>query len=139
MTVSYYETTPSRLEYSDLFLTTGWNDEYHLTPEELERAIADSWYSVSAYHDSRLIGYGRVIADGVYHALIVDMIVHPDFQRKGIGGAILKKLVERCRVHKIRDVQLFCADGKAKFYEKFGFVSRPGAAPGMELKKGGYA
>ena len=33
-----------------------------------------------------------------------------------------------------RDIQLFCAKGKAGFYERFGFLPRPQDAPGMEIK-----
>jgi GNAT superfamily N-acetyltransferase len=55
---------------------------------------------VSAFHDSKLVGYGKAIADGVHHAIIVDTIVHPNYQRKGIG------VLEKCRAHRIRNVQL---------------------------------
>lgn len=135
MNIEYRETNPDKKGYFDLFQTTGWNEEYHFTPDELERALVSSWCAVSAFHDSKLVGYGRAIADGIHHALIVDMIVRPDYQGQGIGGTILEKIIQKCRAHKIRDVQLFCAKGKVGFYEKFGFVSRPADAPGMELKR----
>jgi GNAT superfamily N-acetyltransferase len=82
-----------------------------------------------------LRGSGRVIADGVLHALIVDMIVLPSHQNRGIGRAILSRLVERCRAAGIRDIQLFCARGKSGFYERCGFIARPADAPGMEYKR----
>jgi len=130
----FQDTLPSTKDYWDLFQTIGWNEEYHFTTEDLERAIQNSWYSNSIYHSDRLIGFGRVISDGVHHALIVDLIVHPDFQGRGLGRLLLGKLVNKCKEHRIRDVQLFAAKDKFAFYEKFGFERRPSNAPGMQYK-----
>lgn len=89
---------------------------------------------VSAYHGEQLVGFGRMICDGVVHALILDMIVEPEFQGKGIGREILSRLVEKCRQHRIRDIQLFSVIGKSGFYRKQGFSERKQGAPGMEIK-----
>jgi len=43
--------------------------------------------------------------------------VLPAYQGQGIGSRILADLVERCRSHGIYDIQLFCAKGKAGFYD----------------------
>jgi N-acetylglutamate synthase-like GNAT family acetyltransferase len=126
---------PDKDEVFDLFLTTGWNENYQLSKEELYTAVKESWYMISAYDNDRLVGFGRIICDGVVHALILDMIVHPAYKRKGIGSRILKNLVEKCHEHNIRDIQLFCAKNQKNFYEKHGFVPRPENAPGMEKSK----
>ncbi len=125
---------PGKELFFDLFETTGWNKEYCLSPDELYIALENSWYSLFYYSGERLVGCGRIISDGTCHALILDMIVHPDFQGKGIGGKILEDLVAECKKHNLRDIQLFCAKGKIGFYEKYNFISRPEDAPGMELK-----
>lgn len=135
MKIHLDEKPPDKNLFFDLFLTTGWNEKYRLDAEELLTAIKKSWYSISAYHDGRLVGFGRIICDGVVHALILDMIVHPAYQRNGIGKKILDRLLEKCRSQNIRDIQLFCAENKTPFYTKNGFVPRPRSAPGMELKK----
>jgi len=132
--IQYFECIPSIDDYNALFETTGWNEEYHFSKNELEEAVKNSWYIISAYHYQQLIGFGRVIADGIHHALIVDLIVHPEFQNNGIGSEILKRLVKKCKGNGIRDIQLFSAKGKSEFYEKFGFEKRPCDAPGMQLK-----
>lgn len=128
------DTLPDPLEYFGLFESTGWNQEYALTSEELERAIRDSWCLVTAYDEGKLIGSGRVVSDGVFHALIVDVIIRPEYQKRGIGTLIMRRLLERCRDARLRDVQLFCARGKAPFYHRLGFVSRAEDAPGMDFK-----
>ncbi len=137
MNISYRETNPPQEDYYRLFLTTGWNEKYQMSADDLAAAISQSWYVVSAYDADRLVGYGRVIADGIHHALIVDMIVDPEYQGKQIGATILKMIIARCRKHTIRDIQLFSARGKAGFYRKFGFVCRADDAPGMQLPFGG--
>ena len=117
-----------------LFLSTGWNAEYALSQQELSSALCRSWYVVSAYEDERLVGFGRVVSDGILHAMIYDLIVEPGVQERGIGSQVLEKLVEKCLEANIRDIQLFSARGKAGFNEKRGFMSRPSDAPGMEYK-----
>jgi len=105
-----------------------------LKEDELYCAIQKSWFYISAYEKEQLVGFGRIISDGIAHALILDMIVLPEFQNKGIGNEILKILVEKCRKHKIRDIQLFSAKGKMGFYQKYGFKIRPEEAQGMEIR-----
>jgi GNAT superfamily N-acetyltransferase len=133
MTLRYQTFPPTSTQYFALFETTGWNDEYQLTPYDLAKAIAGSWYMVAAYEDDRLIGFGRIVSDSI-HAMIYDLIVTPDFQRQGIGGEILDRLVQHCQEAHIRDIQLFCAKGKREFYERHGFVTRPDDAPGMQYQ-----
>lgn len=125
---------PASEEYYKLFLTTDWNDEYCFTKEEIERSIRNIWYTISAYAGKELIGSGSILSDGIHHALIVNMIVHPDYQNQGIGTTILRLLVKKCRECKIRDIQLFAVENKSRFYEKFGFIARPNTAPGMQFR-----
>lgn len=110
--ILFKETLPDVLDYWELFQTTGWNDEYNFSQQDLEKAIKNSWYSTSIYMSDKLIGYGRVISDGIHHALIVDLIIHPDYQGQGFGHKLLDKLVKKCIEFKIRDIQLFAAKDK---------------------------
>ena len=129
--IEFIERIPTPADYGVLFETTGWNEIYHASPEDLIRAASNSWCVLSAYDGSRLVGFGRVLTDQVLHAMIYELIVHPDYQNQGIGGGILERLVSRCREAGIHDIQLFCARGKRPFYEKRGFLARPNDAPGM--------
>jgi len=128
-----YRTALSSLEsYWDLFLSTGWNQEYHLSLQELTTAVLNSWCVIAAYEGERLVGFGRVVSHGVLHAMIYDLITDPGFQEQGIGTEVLGRLVSECNQAGIRDIQLFCAKGKRDFYEKRGFRARPDDSPGME-------
>jgi ribosomal protein S18 acetylase RimI-like enzyme len=134
MPIRYNNQFPKIEDFFALFETTGWDLNDPANPEEIYSALKHSWYSLSAYHDSRLIGYGRVISDGFYHAFIVELIIHPDYQGQRIGSHILTQLVAHCQATGIRQIQLFSAKGKAGFYEKHGFQIRSSDAPGMEIK-----
>ncbi len=60
-------------------------------------AIQNSRHSNSIYRPDRLIGSGRAISDGVHHPPIVNLIVLPDFQGRGLGKLLLNKSVNRLR------------------------------------------
>ena len=71
---------------------------------------------------------------------IHDIMVHPDFQRNGIGTLIMNKLLEKVELIKRENpdarVYLGASSGKEDFYKKFGFVTRKdyGLGDGMILK-----
>ncbi len=129
--IDYREEPPSREGFLRLFASTGWTTK--LSDDRLFSAIGSSWHSVSAYHDDRLVAMGRTISDGALHALIVEVIVEPAWQRRGIGHEIVARLVRRCREAGIDEVHLSCAAGKRSFYESLGFKARPDDGPGMQL------
>lgn len=133
MSIILSDDLPSREAFFTLFESTGWNKEYQLDADQLHSAMHHSWTMVAAYDGERLVGFGRVVSDGILHALIVDLIVLPEAQGRGIGTTMLRELVARCRKAGVRDIQLFCARGQAGFYEKHGFQPRPVDAPGMQL------
>ena len=135
--IRYLNQLPKKTDLFRLFQTTGWNEFYRLSESDLHNAAARSWHILSAYSVDKLVGFGRIICDGVVHALILDLIVLPEYQGHGIGGTILDSLVRECLDHKIRDIQLFCAKGQVEFYQKRGFFPRPDNAPGMEYRQPG--
>lgn len=132
MNIDFRPGFPARDHIWELFQTTGWNENYHLSAGDLEKAIHASWYMLGAYDGERLVGFGRLVSDGVLHAMVYELIVLPEYRGYGIGGRILEELVEKCQGAGVRDIQLFCARGKREFYEKRGFRARPDDGPGMQ-------
>lgn len=133
MPIHYGNVLPGKRACFELFTSTGWNDVYGVDENEYFDAVRASWYLVGAYEEDRLVGLGRVISDGALYALIVDVVVLPPYQRRGIGSAIMEQLLDRCRSSRVRDVKLFAAKGMSHFYQQFGFIERPAYAPGMGL------
>ena len=132
--ITIKQAIPEAEEYFRLFETTGWNNGYNADKEELFAAINTSWYTLCAYNgENELIGFGRLISDGVLYAFVCDMIILPEYQKQGIGSSILEALIQHCRKQKVRVLWLFSASEKSEFYKKFGFEERPTSAPGMQL------
>lgn len=124
---------PTPEAFKALYATTGWGSgDRPLT--DFETALSGSWASVAVHAGGQLVGFGRVISDGCLHAYVNEMIVHPEWQGRGIGQALLHRLLARCAAAGIRDIQLFAARGKRAFYERQGFAARPGDAPGMQFQ-----
>ena len=78
--------------------------------------------------DGKCVGMARLVTDYGYIALVADVIVKPEYQGQGIGTKMINNLLERAK-DTLEDgeammIQLLAADGKVKFYEKFGFKDR---------------
>jgi len=130
---TYRETHPDPRAYLELFETTGWNAWYGVGEAELLKAMGRSTYVICAYDKDRLVGIGRALSDGL-HAIIYDLIVHPEARELGIGKEILQRIVSSCRDEGVCDIQLFSAEGTEAFYSRCGFSRRPDISPGMELR-----
>ena len=81
---------------------------------------ASSMFTCFAYHDGALVGAGRVLADGVDCAYTGDVAVHPEHQGRGLGGAIIRRLVELAGDHK--QIILYASPGTEGFYRRLGFL-----------------
>ena len=69
----------------------------------------------------------RIIGDDGLAFYIQDVIIKPEYQRQGIGTALMNKIMEYIRTH-ARDntvIGLMAAKGKEPFYERYGFTIRP--------------
>ncbi len=137
MAIELRTSLPPIDQYFELFQTTGWQFHCPVTPEVLALALDRSWYALFAWDGDKLVGTGRVCTDGFLHAIIYDVIVAPDYQRRGIGKQIMERLVQVCLDAQIGTIQLFCARGKQPFYERLGFVVRPVDGPGMQYQPAG--
>jgi ribosomal protein S18 acetylase RimI-like enzyme len=89
-------------------------------PGDLKRAFANSMYKCFVFENGTLVGAGRAVADGVDCSYLCDIAVHPQVQGKGLGGAIVDKLVELSAGHK--KIILYANPGTEAFYKKRGFL-----------------
>ena len=122
-------------QYNNLRREIGWKEkEYKL----VERAIKNSKFIKRAVINSKTVGMARAISDGIY-ALIVDVIVSPEYQNKGIGkliiNSLLKSIEDSIEEGEEISVNLVSMKGKEGFYEKFGFEKIPYDYTGYGMKK----
>lgn len=82
-------------EILSLYTSVGW-ENYTRNPQMLERAYENSSLKIAAFEGKQLIGMVRVVGDGASVILIQDLLVHPEYQRKGIGSQLMRAVLERC-------------------------------------------
>jgi N-acetylglutamate synthase-like GNAT family acetyltransferase len=92
--------------------------------EEMERAIAYSHPVVSAWDGERLIGFGRATSDGVYRAVLWDIVVDHEYRRQGIGRKLVETLISHPHLQSVERIYLFTTHQRG-FYERIGFVENP--------------
>jgi len=108
-----------------LYQSVGWV-AYTNKFEDLTPLLLNSSMVISAWDDDRLIGLVRTVGDGFYIAYMQDLLVHPDYQCKGVGTALMEKILEANK-----DMRQFITitDGQPEnqyaidFYKRFGLKS----------------
>jgi GNAT superfamily N-acetyltransferase len=70
-------------------------------PDALKTVFGHSMFVCSVYAGDALAGAGRALADGLDCAYIADVAVHPEHQGRGLGQAIILRLVARADRHKL--------------------------------------
>ncbi len=100
-----------------LFDSVGWHGR---NESDIRDSFGASAFVCFAFADGVLVGCGRVISDLRYYSWIVDLAIHPDFQKQGIGSIILKDLTEQLK--DVRNVSLVASDDVVAFYQKHGWT-----------------
>lgn len=126
------------LQYDDYFhlrQSVNWNN---YSKEQTLNALKHTIYSITVKKDQQIIAMGRLIGDGLYFT-IVDVIVCPDFQRQGIGTAVIHKLLDFAKKSTLpggrTSISLIAAIGKEPFYDKLGFKRIPHEYCGSGMRK----
>ena len=83
-------------EILPLYESVGWIN-YIRKPQMLKDAYLNSLKSYAAFVDSKLVGIIRVVGDGSSVVFVQDLLVYPEYQRKGIGTALLKRIMDDYR------------------------------------------
>ncbi len=131
----YKENSLQYTDYFNLRQYVGWSN---LSKEQTIHALKNSLYDIIAVDNERVIGMGRLLGDGLYY-IIVDVIVIPEYQGKGIGSELIKRILDYVNSQTPADsrasIQLISENGKECFYEKMGFKKIPHAHCGSGMRK----
>ena len=103
--------TYNEKEILKLYSSVGWT-AYTDEPQALKLGFQNSLL---------VLGIIRVVGDGVTVVFIQDLLVFPEKQRKGIGTALVKAVLERYPT--VRQIELTTDQSPetAAFYESLGF------------------
>ena len=101
-----------------------WNGDFIMP------MLAGSAVVAGAFDGSgRLIGFGRAVSDGASDAYIQDVVVDPDFRRRGIAGTMVRLLLRELRDRGVDWIGLIGAPGTRGLYERCGFEVMPDHLP----------
>ncbi|KAI0148808.1 hypothetical protein GGR57DRAFT_474379 [Xylariaceae sp. FL1272] len=127
---------PSVEDYLNLRLASGLSAK---TAAQATAAIQGSWYGVyvaEAATPEKAVAMGRIIGDGGWYFVIVDMATLPEHQRQGLGDFILKKLLARVKSHSAEGKALVTLSADVpgrKLYANNGFEDSMPLSMGMWL------
>ena len=138
MNIEYRENTLTAEQY--LMMERQMGDQL-TTKEQAERSIAHQLFSITALKDGQIVGIARLLGDAAIYWYINDVWVLPEYQGKGIGSHMVKRLIQYVKEVSVSGTSvslcLMSAKDKEGFYEKLGFFKRPceweGAGMEMEI------
>ena len=103
-----------------LYRSVGWT-AYTDHLEVLQKGFEKSMLTLAAYEGDQLLGIIRAVGDGHTIVFVQDILVFPEYQRKGIGTALLQAMLDR--YSHVRQIEL-ATDNTPKtiaFYKAMGF------------------
>jgi ribosomal protein S18 acetylase RimI-like enzyme len=119
-------------ELEELCDAVGWSRR---PLRKVKKALQHSFIVVSMWEvrgaTKRLIGFSRATSDRSFNATIWDVMIHPDFQGKSLGKALMKYTIDKIRAEDISNVTLFADGHVVSFYSRMGFVEDPEGIKGM--------
>jgi len=95
-----------------------WADDR--TPSQLRQMLNGSAAAISAWDGCTLVGFGRATSDGVFRAVLWDVVVASSHQGQGLGRRIVESLLEQPCINNAERVYLMTTNSSG-FYEQIGF------------------
>lgn len=77
-----------------LYASVGWT-AYTNYPDVLRKEFANSMLTLAAYEGEQLMGIIRTVGDSHTIVFVQDILVFPEYQRKGVGTALLQAILDR--------------------------------------------
>lgn len=109
-------------ELINLYKEGGWWNENPIERCNLPFLVKNSFcFMVATTAEGKIIGMGRVIADGVSDGYIQDVIVSNLYRNKGIGKELVVRLRDYCLNKGLSWIGLIAEPGTKEFYAKLGF------------------
>ncbi|KMM38455.1 GNAT family N-acetyltransferase [Guptibacillus hwajinpoensis] len=100
----------------EVYQSVGWMKH---TNDVIKQVFDASDIKVLVKVNNRIVGLGRAMSDGIFNASIYDIVVHKDFQNKGIAKQIVNHILEQLK--EVSCVHIISTTGNEEFYRKQGF------------------
>ena len=103
-----------------LYRIAGW-----VTEEDgdgwIPAMLRGSWARAGAFADGKLIGFARIISDGISDGYVQDVVVDPAWRRQGIAGKLVRILTDHAQQTGIGWLGLIGVPGTESLYRSCGF------------------
>jgi GNAT superfamily N-acetyltransferase len=119
----------------ELFTVGWWAAERVADDVTAMLAASDLVFALVHRPDDRLVGFARVLTDGVYLALVLDVLVAPDARGSGVGAMLMDAVVRHPRLAAVHSVELVCQPELFPFYRRWGFTEQVGRSTLMRLTR----
>ncbi|WP_305752075.1 GNAT family N-acetyltransferase [Mammaliicoccus sciuri] len=98
----------------------------------LEKAL----FNITIYDEAKLIAMGRVVGDGATVFHIIDIAVHPNYQKQGLGTLVMDHIMSYIEENSFKGTYVnLISEKPANFlYEKYGFKYVEVNTPAMYIE-----
>ena len=87
---------------------------------DLKKCLANSDVIVSLWVGNEIVGFGRALSDGIYRAVLWDIVIDQNYQGKGFGKLIVNSLLTSKKIKKTKKIYLMTTNKKL-FYSQLDF------------------
>ena len=103
----------------------------------VEKAINGSMINISIFDNNTCIGIGRIVGDGALKGMLTDIMVSPNYQKKGVGKLVVTSLIKELE-NMVKDGDCFQLEASPtasnrEFYIKCGLKYKPENQDGVYL------
>jgi len=122
----------------DDFARIRQNINWNTIPRNLiEKAIKGSMFNISVFDNDLCFGVGRIVGDGALKGMLTDIMVHKEYQNKGVGKLIVTSLIKELE-EMVCDGECFQLEASPtasnrEFYIKCGLKYKPENQDGVYL------
>ncbi len=88
---------------------------------DLQIMVEHSEPTISMWDDQKLIGFARSTSDGIYRAMIWDVVIDEHYRGLGLGRRLVDTLIHHPKLARVERVYLTTSH-QQNFYERLGFV-----------------
>lgn len=135
MTSVIYDFSSQHIEQlHQLYQTVWWANERSL--EQTVACVKGSQVCIGLLDDNdRLVGFTRIITDGIFKAVIFDVIVCQSQRGQKLGLRLIDLVKSHSVLKHVQHIELYCLPEMESFYSNLGFTTELGGVKLMRFKK----